>query len=310
MVDKLCGEVRGVYAITPTPFTEEGALDRDGIGQLVAFYAERGCNGLAILGVMGEAAKLSSSERRAVTQEFIACAQGLPVVVGVPSESIADAVEQAEQAMALGAAGLLVAPPRTARTERQIFGHFAEMARLLGPDVPISVQDFPLATGVVMETELLVRIFAEIASCVMYKAEDWSSFDKIEALRAGDGGRGRRVSIMTGLGALDLPEDLARGGDGAMSGFSFPEMLAGVVAAHSEGDREHMHDVFDAYLPLLRYELQLGKGMAVRKHILHRRGALRSAAVRRPGPSLNANDVADIELLLRRQERAVARLER
>ena len=43
--------------------------------------------------------------------------------------------------------------------------------------------------------------------------------------------------------------------------------------------------MFDIYLPLVRHEQQPGFGLAVRKEILRRRGAIRSAAVRAPGPS-------------------------
>ena len=74
------------------------------------------------------------------------------------------------------------------------------------------------------------------------------------------------------------------------------------------GAIERAHDVFDAYLPLARYEQQPNIGLAVRKHILAQRGVIASAAVRKPGPKLSAQDLADIERLIRRQTQRLAAL--
>ena len=106
----------------------------------------------------------------------------------------------------------------------------------------------------------------------MLKHEDWPGLAKLSTIRAaGDEGKVRRVSILTGNGGgLFLPEELSRGADGAMTGFAWPEMMVDVVAAHARGDIERAHDLFDAYLPLARYEQQAGVGLAVRKHLLHR----------------------------------------
>ena len=80
-------------------------------------------------------------------------------------------------------------------------------------------------------------------------------------------------------------------------------MLCDVVRLSAEGRREEAHDLFDAHLPLLRYEQQPGAGLAVRKHVLMRRGLLTSAAQRRPGASLSATARAEVEHLLERLAR-------
>jgi 4-hydroxy-tetrahydrodipicolinate synthase len=66
---------------------------------------------------------------------------------------------------------------------------------------------------------------------------------------------------------------------------------------------DRARDVFDAYRPLVRYEQQPGVGLAVRKYVLRRRGAIASSAQRRPGSSLPAAAVAEIDALLARQEK-------
>ena len=66
--------------------------------------------------------------------------------------------------------------------------------------------------------------------------------------------------------------------------------------------RSEAEDLFDAYLPLVRHEQQPVFGLAVRKEILRRRGAIRSAAVRVPGPKLDALDLTELDRLLSRLE--------
>jgi 4-hydroxy-tetrahydrodipicolinate synthase len=211
--------------------------------------------------------------------------------------------------MDLGASGVMVAPPSTVRTDDQIAGYFDMVGETLGA-VPWCLQDHPVATGVQMSTAVILRILQSSPHCVMLKHEDWPGLAKLTALRAAsDKGEIRRPSILTGNGGgLFLPEELSRGADGAMTGFAWPEMMVDVVAAHGRGDVERAHDLFDAYLPLARYEQQAGIGLAVRKHLLHRRGAIASPFVRKPGPRLSAQDVADLDRLVRRQEQRLRAL--
>ena len=79
--------------------------------------------------------------------------------------------------------------------------------------------------------------------------------------------------------------------------------MASVCSLFQAGRSEEAEDLFDIYLPLVRHEQQPGFGLAVRKEILRRRGAIRSAAVRAPGPKLDPDDVAELDRLLARLER-------
>ena len=113
----------------------------------------------------------------------------------------------------------------------------------------------------------------------------------------------RRVSILCGNGGLYLPQELARGADGAMTGFAYPEMLVAVVALYRAGEHDQAEDVFDAFLPLVRHEQQPGFGLALRKEVLYRRGVISSPKVRAPGPSLNDTDHQELTRLIERVER-------
>src|SRR5690606_13271498 len=160
---------------------------------------------------------------------------------------------------------VMIAPAAGLRTDDQVLGYFQSVADTLG-DTPWVLQDFPLSTGVQIAPSVIARIVETVPSCVMLKHEDWPRQAKITALRARMVAGLRRISILVGNGVIFLPEEMGRGADGAMTGFAFPEMLVGVGAAFASGDVERARDLFDAYLPLARYEQQPGLGFAVRKY--------------------------------------------
>lgn len=297
---------KGVFTIAATPFLPDGALDVDSVDRMVDFYAARGATGLTILGMMGEAGKLTADESVQIIKRVTARTD-LPIVVGVSAPGFAAMRALTDEAMSAGAAGVMVAPTSGLRSDDQITGYYHNVAETLG-DAPWVLQDFPLVTGVTIPTKVILRIVEDCPTCVMLKHEDWPGLDKISALRAASEAGARRISILCGMGGQFLPEEMLRGADGAMTGFAFPEMMARVVAEVGAGDPERARDLFDAYLPLVRYESQPGLGLAVRKHILAKRGAIAHAAVRAPGPKLNAATVAEIEALLVRQERRLAEL--
>ncbi len=301
----------GVYLITVTPFTESGELDLMSTDRMVDFSLNCGVTGLTVLGIMGEATKLSAEESRVFVLRVLKRVSGrVPVVVGASAPGFAPMGELTSSVMAMGAAGVMVAPPASLRTDDQIVAYFDMVSETLGPDVPWVLQDHPVATGVQMSTSVILRILKNAANCMMLKAEDCPGLAKLSAIRAAsERGEARRVSILTGNGGgLFLPEELSRGADGAMTGFAYPEMMVDVCRAHAAGQIEKAHDIFDAYLPLARYEQQAGIGLAVRKHLLAQRGVIASAATRKPGPKLSAPDIADIARLVSRQSQRLAQL--
>ncbi len=301
---------QGVYVIAVTPFEESGAIDTVSIDRVTDFYFEAGADGLTILGMMGEAPKLTHAEALAVTKQTLARAAGKPVVVGVSAPGLAAISELTKAVMDMGAAGVMVAPPGSLKTNEQIIGYYQQVAETLGPDVPVVLQDFPLSTGVSISNDTLGRIIETCPSIVMVKHEDWPGLTKISALRDAEAKGRRRVSILCGNGGIFLPEEMARGADGAMTGFGYPEMMVEVCSLAANGEVDRAQDVFDAYLSLVRYEQQPGIGLGARKYVLARRGAIRSAAQRRPGAPLVATAIAEIERLIVRQERRLAELTR
>jgi 4-hydroxy-tetrahydrodipicolinate synthase len=298
---RLTETAHGVYVIAVTPFLPDGGLDLESTDRMVDFYLSVGATGLTVLGMMGEAQKLTIEESQLIVRRILARVAGrVPVVVGVSAPGFAQMATLTEMVMDDGAAGVMIAPPSSLRTDDQIVGYYAQAVGFI-KDVPFVLQDFPLVTGVQMSVPVIRRIVADLPSCVCLKHEDWPGLDKISALRA-DGFLNRRIAILCGNGGMFLPEEMARGADGAMTGFAYPEMMVDVVRHVTAGEAERAQDLFDAYLPLARYEQQPGIGLAVRKYTMAKRGIIAHASLRRPGAGLNERTIAEVDRLIRRQE--------
>jgi 4-hydroxy-tetrahydrodipicolinate synthase len=293
----------GLYIVAQTPFAQDGALDLPSIDTLTDFYLKHGAAGLTVLGVAGEAAKLSMQESLQVVERFVARARGVPVIVGVSNPSVAQLATLTEQVMAAGAAGVMIAPPTGLRTEEEVLGYYAAVFERIGA-VPTVLQDFPFSTGVWMSVPTIAQLVQRHPQIEAIKEEDIPSAAKITRLRAA---LARPVAILTGNNGVYLPQELQRGIEGPMAGFSHPEMLSGVHRLFTAGKVQEAHDLFDLYLPLLNFENQSQWGVAVRKEILQRRGAIACAAMRTPGPRLTAQDLQDIDRLLARLQQALAR---
>jgi len=78
----------GVYVIAATPFTDDGAVDSASVDRLIDFYLSHGVAGVTVLGIMGEAPKLTHAESVALTRQVVQRAK-LPVVVGVSAPGFA-----------------------------------------------------------------------------------------------------------------------------------------------------------------------------------------------------------------------------
>lgn len=294
----------GVYPIAPTPFHPSGSIDEDSVDRLTDFYVQAGSTGITVLGIMGEAPKLDQQEAISLAARFIRRAAGLPIIVGVSAPGFAAMRSLTKAVMDLGAAGVMIAPPPSLRTDDQIVTYYRQAVEAIGTGVPFVIQDYPLTLTVVMTPGVIRRIVMENPSCVMLKHEDWPGLEKISTLRGYEAdGSLRHISILCGNGGLFLDFEMERGADGAMTGYAFPDMLVDVVRDSRAGKRDASHDLFDAHLPLIRYEHQPGIGLAVRKYLLMRRGILASDAQRKPGAGITATAKEEVEYLLRRVAR-------
>ena len=297
----LTSSIKGVIPIAPTPFHPDGTVDDASLDRMTDFFLAAGSNGITILGQLGEAPKLDHQEAIAIARKVIQRAN-VPIIVGVSAPGFAAMRALTRDVMDLGAAGVMIAPPNTLRTDDQVVTYYRQAVEAIGADVPFILQDYPLTFSVVMTPAVIRRIVTENESCVMLKHEDWPGLEKISALRAFErDGSMRHIAILTGNGGLFLDFEMDRGADGANTGYAFPEMLVDVVRLSAAGKRDEAHDLFDAHLPYLVYEQQQGAlGLAVRKYVLMRRGVIASDTQRKPGLALSSAAKAEVDYLLSR----------
>ena len=162
----------GVYSVLPTPFTDRGDLDEASLRRVVDLFIEKGVNGLTALGVTGEVGRLEEPERARVLEVVVGQTAGrVPIVAGTSAEGTRTCVAYSRQAKALGAAAVMVSPPRMPKLNSEaVVRHYKALAEAL--DAPIVVQDYPPISGFAMEPALLARIAREIPSARTIKLED------------------------------------------------------------------------------------------------------------------------------------------
>jgi 4-hydroxy-tetrahydrodipicolinate synthase len=297
---KLDGTAKGVYVIAPTPFHPDGRIDEASIDRMTDFFMKAGVTGMTVLGQLGEAPKLEHNESVGVVKRVLKRAN-VPVVVGVSAPGFAAMKALTLDVMDAGAAGVMIAPPNTLRTDDSIVQYYKQASEAIGTGVAFVIQDYPLTFSVQMTPAVIRRIVMENAACQVLKHEDWPGLEKISALRGFErDGSMRHISILTGNNALFLDFEMERGADGANTGYCFPDMLVDVVRLSAAGRRDEAHDLFDAHLPLIRYEQQPGPGLAVRKYVMMRRGIIASDSLRKPGGALTPAARAEVDYLLAR----------
>lgn len=286
--------LEGVWNIVPTPFTDSGDLDTPSLATLTDFVVDRGVNGMTILGVLGEAAKLSDAERLAVIEGVMARAAGrVPICVGVSAPSTARAIGYGREAQERGAHSVMLAPPQLARpNDGAVRAHYLAVADAI--QLPVVVQDHPASSGVWMTVELLLELAAASPRLRVIKLEDEPTPPKAGRILAAD----PTLRVLGGLGGQMLIEELRRGCVGTMTGFGYPEILVDIVGRYRAGDHDGATLAFHRACPLIRFENQAGLNLPIRKFIYQRRGAITNARVRTPGPALDPGTIADLDDLI------------
>jgi 4-hydroxy-tetrahydrodipicolinate synthase len=283
----------GVGHIMVTPFQPDESLDLGGLRRAADFVRKSGVSAIVVLGIMGEAHRLSDAEREAVIATAVEQAGGqMPIIAGCTAESTFVTIERVNAAAALGAAAAMVAPPRAAQTPALQVEHYRRVSA--AASIPLVVQDEPVTTGVTMTAATLGEILRlPAAACV--KVEQVPSPTKIsQILEVSPDAR-----CYGGLGGLYLLEELDRGAVGIMTGFAMPEALVRICDSYAAGDREQAATAFFRYLPLIRYEAQLGVGgVAIRKQLLVERGVLEHATVRGPVAAPDPRAIDELRALL------------
>ena len=287
-------QLRGVWNIVPTPFHPDESLDGASLRTLTDFVVDSGVQGMTILGVLGEGAKLSDRERSEVVDVTLEQAAGrVPVCVTVSAASSLRSEEYAREAAAKGAHSVMLsAPPLQRPNDEAVRRNFLRVAEAV-PDMPVVIQDLP-TLGAWMSAELIGRLARDAPNLRVVKLEEEPTVPKVGRLLAAN----PELRVLGGLGGEMLIEELRRGAVGTMTGFGYPEVLVQIVHDWEAGRIAQATELFHRWMPLIRFENQQLLNLPIRKHIYMRRRAIASDMVRAPGPLLDEQTKSDLHALL------------
>ena len=286
----------GVFSVLPTPFTPSGDIDPESLTRVIDLFLADGVDGFTALGVTSEVARLTEAERDRVLDTVVTHVHGRALVVaGTTAEGLRTCIEYTRRAKGAGVAAVMISPPRMPKINSDaVAKHFAEVASAV--DVPIIVQDYPPISGYAMEPALLARIAREVPAARTIKLEDPPT--PFKTSRILERTKDLEVRIFGGLGGVFLLEELMAGAAGAMTGFAFPAILVRIVTLFRAARIDEAAAVFYRNVPLMRFEFQEGIGMAIRKEVLRRRGAIAHAAIRPPGGTLDDQTTLALDRVL------------
>lgn len=284
-------ELRGVFPILATPFHDDGGIDFDSQDRLVDYLIEQGVDGIGLFGNASEGYTLLGQERVELMRRITKRVNGrLPLIVSSGHTGTDAAVVLSKEAEQQGASALMVLPPYFLKPDGDgLLFYFDAIGKAV--NIPIMVQDAPLMTQVAMPAALLARMGREIENVKLVKVEAPPTASKITAL-AGSG-----LTIFGGLNGQFLIEEFERGAVGTMPNSDIPRVYVDIWKKLRAGDKPGAWQVFTQALPLIRYELQPGLGVAALKHNMVARGILRSARVRHPTSSLAAENIRELDTL-------------
>ena len=280
----------GVHWMLSTPFNESEQVDYESLARLIVKAREFGCVGVVVLGVTGEVAKLTDSERYNIVEFVVQKAEGLSVVVGTTGSGTAVAVARSQEADQLGAHALMIAPPPIAKPNPAAVIHYYSSIAA-STSLPLVIQDYPAVSGVYMTVELMKKLADQLPSFKYLKLEDPPTPTKLSMIKKS---LGDRIGVFGGLGGLCLFDELNRGSLGAMTGFAFIEIFVKIVQYVQQQQHGEARELFNKYLPLVQMEMQEGIGLSIRKEALRLRGLIDTALVRHPG--VNIDDLTRNEL--------------
>ena len=267
--------LEGVFSVLPTAFHDDAGLDLLGTAALVGANVAAGVAGLTTLGVMGEAAELTETERGQVLATVIAAAAGTPVIVGVTGPDADVVAARSRSAAAAGVGGLMVSPTATLPLPEAV-------AAAADGGLPIVIQDFPAGSGVRLAVSDIVAVVSAQPLVVGLKAEAPPTSGTIATIRE----RCPELGVVGGLGATFLIDELRAGATGAMTGLAVPEHLVSIVRAFAT-DPAAAEREWNTLLPLIRLEAFPPFNLAARKEVWRLRGVIGSAHCRLAGARLD-----------------------
>lgn len=260
--------LRGSLTALVTPFTRDGALDKDAFAGFVEWQIAEGTTGLVPVGTTGESPTLSHGEHREMVELCVSTARGrVPVVAGAGSNNTAEAVELVRHAEKVGVDAVLVVTPYYNKpTQRGLYEHFAAVARATA--LPIIIYNIPPRSVIDMTPETMGRLAHDFANIVGVK----DATGKVERVSEQRLTCGKDFIQLSGEDASALGFN-AHGGVGCISVTSnvAPRLCAEFQAATLANDKDKAIELQDRLMPLHK-AIFIEPGVCGAKYALSRLG--------------------------------------
>ncbi|QNK59577.1 dihydrodipicolinate synthase family protein [Paenibacillus sp. PAMC21692] len=276
--------LKGVYPILATPFTETGEVDKQSLRELVRFQLAAKVDGIALFGNASEMYTLLDREREMIAEIVRDEVKGqVPLVFGSGHTGLEGAVQLSKWAQNAGADALMVLPPYMVKPDgKRMIEYFVAIAKAV--DIPIMLQDAPIASGVAIPVPVMTRLAKECENIAYVKVEAPPTTVKItEVIEQSEG----LLTVFGGLNGMYYFEELCRGAAGTMPACEFPDACVDIYQKFISGDKDGARDLFYRYLPFIRIGTIAGFAMAVHKEVLKAGGIIRSAYVRNPNAPID-----------------------
>ena len=295
--------IQGVLPVIHMPFDGKERIDFGAMAREVDFVFDHGADGI-VLALASEILRLTTAERAEAAREMVQVARGRgPVIIGVHGESTAQSLEHAAAAERAGADALMATPPLTGGWSLDaLFAHYAALIRETA--LPVIVQDGSAHVGRAMPIPFQARLRNELGERILFKPEALPVGPQFSQLRDATQGQAR---IFEGMGGMYLVDSFRRGVAGTIPGSDCVDAVAAVWRALKAGDEETVYRVHPLLCALIALEsATLDSLVAIEKHILRRRGVLKSEVRRTPNAyTLDPETRAEVDRLLDRLLQAI-----
>ena len=281
-------QFRGIYGITPTPFSPDETLGLKGVDAILHFTVEAGAHGIVAPVMVSEYTVLTDDERRIIFERSVAVSDGqMPVVAGVTGISNAHSIGLAKVAQDGGVDTAIAMPPHSRSTNRgEAVRFFDELDQAM--DIPVFTQNHNACFG--LDADTLFDVMAGSVHIKCLKEETtWGGHVTTQVLvRAGDACEG---TMGGSSGRFD------RGMCGNMSASHFSDVLGAIWNKFDSGDIDGGLSDHTRFLPMINFENIYGA--TAFKEVLARRGIIESATIRSPGrEEMDRHDHEELTKLL------------
>jgi dihydrodipicolinate synthase/N-acetylneuraminate lyase len=275
----------GVMPAMTTPFDTKMKVDHGFLAQHAAWQLGNGCEGLVMLGSLGEGATLEHDEKLAILKTAVRVAGKAPVVAAISSLSTKGAVQLAKEAQDCGCSGLMVLPPYVYTSDwHEMKQHVSTV--IGSTKLPCMLYNNPVAYKTDFLPSEIAELAAEHANLAAVK-ESSADVRRVSAIREV---LGDRLRIFVGVDDV-LVEGVGAGAVGWVAGLvnAYPAESVQLFKLAQQGKQDETFALYRWFLPLLRMDT-VPKFVQLIKWVQEQAG-VGSARVRAPRMELHGEEL-------------------